>query len=129
MTSTRFFANSIFLSEKNTLTGAPDIVVNVSEEESEGNQIFICAITSIPAAYNVQWLVSENNSDVFTTLDENAEEYRGTSHTLPQPVLVVRQKEQLKNNIYQIEVQNFIGGRKKKIPSMKNACFLIVLNY
>lgn len=99
-----------------------------SKEESDSSQIFTVTITSIPAAYNIQWQVSDNNSDMFTTLDENAEEYKGTSHILPHPVLVVRQKEQLKSNIYQIEVQNFIGGRRKKIPSMKCAYFLIVLN-
>lgn len=99
-----------------------------SKEESDGSQIFTVTITSIPAAYNIQWLVSDNNSDMFTNLDENAEEYKGTSHSVPHPVLVVRQKEQLKNNIYQIEVQNFIGGRRRKIPSMKYAYYLIVWN-
>lgn len=94
-----------------------------SKEESDGSQIFFVTIKSIPAAYNVQWHVSGNNSDMFTILDENAEEYKGSSHSLLHPVLVVRQKEQLKSNIYQIEVQNFIGGRRKKIPSMKCANF------
>lgn len=93
------------------------------KEESDGSQIFTVTITSIPAAYNIQWQVSENNSDMFTTLDENAEEYRGTSHSVPHPVLVVRLKEHLKNNKYQLEVQNFVGGRRKKIPSMKYAFF------
>lgn len=94
-----------------------------SKEESDGSQIFTVTITSIPAAYNIQWQVSENNSDTFTTLDENAEEYSGTSHSVPHSVLVVKLKEHLKNNKYQIEVQNFVGGRRKKIPSMKYAFF------
>lgn len=94
-----------------------------SKEESDGSQIFTVTITSVPAAYSIQWQVSDKTSDMFTTLDENAEEYRGTSHVPPHPVLVVKQKEQLKNNIYQIEVQNFVGGRRKKIPSMKYAFF------
>lgn len=92
-----------------------------SKEESDGSQIFTVTIKSIPAAFNVQWQVSDNNSDMFTTLNENAEDYRGTSHAVPNPVLVVRLKEHLKNNTYQIEVQNFVGGRRKKIPSMKYA--------
>lgn len=94
-----------------------------SKEESDGSQIFTVTITSIPAAYNIQWQVSENNSDMFTTLDENAEEYRGTSHSVPHPVLVVRLKKHLKNNMYQIEVQNFVGSRRKKIPGMIYAFF------
>lgn len=111
--------NNAILSTNLTLTGAPNIVLNESKEESDGSQIITVTITSIPTAYNVQWLLSDNSSDVFTNLDENAEEYRGTSHAPPHPKLVIRQKEQLKNSIYQIEVQNFIGGRRKKIPSIE----------
>lgn len=105
----------------------PDIFLEESKIESDGSQIFTVRIKSIPAAYNVQWQVSGNNSDKYTILDENAEEYKGSSHTLPHSVLVIRQKEQLKSNNFQIEVQNFIGGRRTKIPSMKCAYFKIVL--
>lgn len=91
------------------------------EEGSDGCQIFPVTIKSIPTAYNVQWQVANKQSDTLTPLDENAEEYRGTTNSIPHSVLVVRRKEQLKNNIYQIKVQNFIGGRIKKISSMKYA--------
>lgn len=128
--SVKFLQLFIFesiIQRKFHLTGVPDIILGESKEESDGRQIFTFTIKSIPAPYNVQWQVSDNNSDMFTTLDENAEEYRGTSHSFPHPVLVVRLKELLKNNIYQIEVQNIVGGRRKKIPSMKCAYFKIVL--
>lgn len=91
------------------------------EEGSDGCQIFPVMIKSIPTAYNVQWQVANKQSDTLTPVDENAEEYIGTSNSIPHSVLVVRRKEQLKNNIYQIKVQNFIGGRIKKISSMKCA--------
>lgn len=91
------------------------------EEGSDGCHIFPVMIKSIPTAYNVQWQVANKQSDTLTPLDENAEEYIGTSNSIPHSVLVVRRKEQLKNNIYQIKVQNFIGGRIKKISSMKCA--------
>lgn len=107
-------------------TGAPDIVLEECKEEADGSQIFFVTITSIPKAYSIQWQVTDNNSDTFTTLDENAEEYRGTSNSIPNPVLVIKRKEQLKNNIFQIEVHNLIGSRRKKIPSMICAFFFIV---
>lgn len=119
MTSTCCSRTMQCSSKKFSFTGAPDIDFYESKEKSDGSQIFTVMITSIPAAYNVQWQVSENNSDVFTTLDENAEDYRGTSNSIPHSILVVRRKEILKTNIYQLEVQNLIGGRRKKIPSMK----------
>lgn len=108
----------------------PEIDIKESEEEADGSQVFTVTIKSIPTAYKVQWQVSDNNSDIFTPLDENAEEYRGTSVSFLHPVLVVRRKEQLKNNIFQIEVKNFIGGRRNKIPSMKNAflSFFVICN-
>lgn len=96
----------------------PEIVLEECEEGCDSCQIFPVTIKSIPTAYNVQWQVANKQSDTLTPLDENAEEYRGTTNSIPHPVLVVRRKEQLKNNIYQIKVQNFIGGRIKKISSM-----------
>lgn len=100
------------------------------EEGSDGCQLFPVTIKSIPTAYNVQWQVANKQNDTLTPLDENAEEYRGTTNSIPHSVLVVRRKEQLKNNTYQIKVQNFIGGRIKKISSMKCALlsFFVTLN-
>lgn len=100
--------------------GAPEIVLEECEEGSDGCQIFPVTIKSIPTAYNVQWQVANKQSDTLTPLNENAEEYRGTTKSIPHSVLVVRREEQLKNNIYQIKVQNFIGGRIKKISSILN---------
>lgn len=63
---------------------------------------------------------ARNNSDSFKVIDINAAEYKGTSNTLPNPVLVIKQSEQLQTHCFQIEVQNFIGSRKKTITGDTN---------
>lgn len=52
---------------------------------------------------------------MFTTIDVNSEEYKGTLNTLPQPVLVVKNANQFETNSYQIEVANFVGSTIKNI--------------
>lgn len=43
----------------------------------------------------------------------NAEEYKGSSNSLPCPVLVIRQTEL--ENQYHLEVNNFVGSTIKEI--------------
>lgn len=81
-------------------------------------------ITSFPAPCQIRWNAKSKDDDTFTPIDINADEYNGTTVTFPHPMLVVRQRDQLENNCYQIEVTNFVGkivqtisGRKQYYPS------------
>lgn len=76
-------------------------------------------ITSFPTPCQIQWNATSKNSDTFTPIDISAEEYDGTTVTFPHPVLVVRQRDQLEKNCYQIEVTNFIGKIVQTISGRK----------
>lgn len=80
-----------------------------TEDEQNGGQWITVTINSIPAPCHVQWSAKGKEENTFTPIDINAEEYKGTTVTLPYPVLFVRQKNQLENNCFRIEVTNFIG--------------------
>lgn len=84
-------------------------------------------IKSIPSPCFVQWIMKEKNSDSFEILDVNAEEYRGTSNSLPRPVLVIKHCEKLQTYFFQIEVVNFIGSCKKTIQG-KNSIYNLFNN-
>lgn len=66
--------------------------------------------------------MKEKNSDSFEILDVNAEEYRGTSNSLPRPVLVIKHCEKLQRYFFQIKVENFIGSCNKTIQG-KNSLY------
>lgn len=72
-------------------------------------------IKSIPSPCFVQWTVKEKEYDSFKEIDINADDYKGTSISLPYPVLVVKKSEQLQTSCFQIEVRNYIGSCKKSI--------------
>lgn len=76
-------------------------------------------ITSFPAPYQIQWNAKSKDDDTFTPIDINADEYDGTTVTFPNPVLVVRQRDQLEKKCYQIEVTNFIGKTVQTISGRK----------
>lgn len=80
---------------------------------------FTVTIKSIPAPDFAQWSIKEKSSDTFIPIDENAEEFKGTSNTFPHPVLVVNPNIDLENYCFQIEVRNFIGSCKKITPVKK----------
>lgn len=60
----------------------------------------------------------EKNDDTVQLINVNAEEYKGSSSSLPKPVLVVKQRELLENVNFQIEVQSFVGKCKKTIHDL-----------
>lgn len=88
-------------------------------ENTDGSLIFKAMIESIPAAYFAQWKVKRKNEDTYTQVNSNAEEYKGTSNSLPHPALVIKQKELQGNMCFVIEVDNFVGRSVKEI-SCKN---------
>lgn len=63
----------------------------------------------------MQWSAKGQEEDTFTPIDINAEEFKGTTVTLPHPVLFLRQQNQLEKNSFRIEVTNFIGTTLKYI--------------
>lgn len=84
-------------------------------ENPDGSQCFTAKIKSIPAACHAQWMVKKNDDDEFSLIDVNNPEYKGTSNSLPCPVLVVTKKEVLENKCFHIKVDNFIGSTIKGI--------------
>lgn len=91
----------------------PQICIERSKNQHD-DLCFTAIIESIPAAYDACWKVKRNDDDSFT-IDVNAKEYKGTSNSLPSPVLVVKKKELLESQRFFIEVHNFVGSNSKEI--------------
>lgn len=90
-------------------------------ENCDGCLVFTALIQSIPAAYHAQWKVKGKDDDTFKPVDVNAKEYNGTSNSLPHPVLVVKQKEEIQKQHFYIQVDNFVGSSKTEISGMKKS--------
>lgn len=99
----------------NCFPGVPRLSKEKVEDEINGGQWITVTIKSIPEPCHVQWSVKRKEDDTFAPIDINAEEYEGTTVTLPHPVLFVKQKDQLENNCFRIEVTNFIGNTQLNI--------------
>lgn len=98
---------------------APDISMAIHEQKN-GRILFTVKTKSIPAPCFAQWSIKEKSTDTFIPIDEQVEEFKGTSNTLPHPVLVVNPTFDLENYCFQIEVRNFIGSCKKITPFKKD---------
>lgn len=96
---------------------APYVYIVSEKYETEYNKCmcFLVKITSIPSPCHAQWYLKPKGDDKFTPLDVNAEEYHGTTNSLPHPKLVVTKKDQLEKNLYQVKVTNFVGSTVKNI--------------
>lgn len=100
----------------------PDVSFTRPEKKNNGSFWVPVTVQAIPAPNFVRWSIKENTCDAFVPIDENLEEFKGTSNTLPHPVLVVQPSNDLNNYCFQIEVHNFIGSCKK-ILSGKKICY------
>lgn len=98
-----------------TFKDVPEIFFEINENKEDGTQRFQVTIQSIPSPFSVQWNSKSMDEDMYTPIDVNIEDYKGTVTTLPHPVLVLK-KNLIENNSYQIEVANFIGCTVKQIP-------------
>lgn len=76
---------------------------------------FMMNIKSIPSPCHAQWYVKPKEGVTFTILDVNAKDYQGSTNSLPHPKLVVKQRDQLEKNVYQIKITNFVGSTDKEI--------------
>lgn len=84
-------------------------------EITDKSLVFNAMIKAIPAAYRAQWKMKGKDEDEFTAIKSNAEEYLEISNSLPQPVLVIKQRELLESKCFLIEVHNFVGKNVKEI--------------
>lgn len=99
-------------------------VIRIERRENpDGSQCFTASIKSTPAAYHAQWKVKRNDEDEFSFIDVNVAEYKGTSNSLPCPILVITKKELLENQRFHIKVDNFIGSTIKDISSKNKSYF------
>lgn len=119
-----FLFNSFWLKNRVyfVLTDLPSICLERSENP-DGSQIFTAIIDSVPAAYRAKWNVKDTDDEAFIPIDVNAEDYKGTSNSLPCPVLVVKQKELSENKYFQIEVHNFVGRSITQISGKNEITF------
>lgn len=92
------------------LKGPPSLLLEKQEDKNTGRQQFTLTIKSFPAPCDIRWSAKVNDDDIFTPIDMNAEEYKGTTVYLPHPVLVVNQGNQLENYTFKIEVNSFVGS-------------------
>lgn len=95
--------------------GVPKVSQEKVEDDKNGGQWITVTIKSIPEPCHVQWSAKRKEDDTFAPIDSNAKEYKGTTVTLPHPVLFVKQKDQLENISFRIEVSNFIGSTQQDI--------------
>lgn len=103
--------NSVGSTTSDTIVlGPPYIFIERTENKETGSQKFTATIKSVPTPYEISWGRKGICDDRFQQIDVCAEEYKGTTISLPHPVLVLNQKSQLENNSYQITVKNFVGS-------------------
>uniref|UniRef100_K1QMU3 Uncharacterized protein n=1 Tax=Magallana gigas TaxID=29159 RepID=K1QMU3_MAGGI len=65
----------------------PDVSFARPEKKNNGSFWVPVTVQAIPAPNFVRWSIKENTCDAFVPIDENLEEFKGTSNTLPHPVL------------------------------------------
>lgn len=87
--------------------------------EGSGNQCFRATIKATPSPFSVQWSKKGNAEDEFTPIDADDEEFRGTTNYLPHPKLVVKGRNLLENNCFQIKVSNFVGNTIEMISGKR----------
>lgn len=104
------------------LKGPPSLFLEKQEDEKTGRQQFTLSIQSFPAPCDIKWSVKVNDDDIFTPIDINAEEYKGTTEYLPHPVLVVNQGNQLENYTFKIKVNSFVGSTIEVFSGKKHVC-------
>lgn len=112
-----FFFNKIYKISSYFFKDVPEVFFEKTENKEDGTQRYLVTIQSAPSPCSVQWSSKGTDEDVYTPIDVNEEDYKGTLNTLPHPVLVV-EKNKLQNYNYQIEVANFIGCTVKQISGM-----------
>ncbi|XP_062566132.1 uncharacterized protein LOC134228497 [Saccostrea cucullata] len=97
-------------SEKVTIA-LPNVKLLIKEKDVENGVLMLQAsIKSIPDAFKVQWKAQITPHDTFQPINLHEETYRGTTISLPNPLLIVKNFNNSKYlETYSVEVTNFIG--------------------
>ncbi|XP_061170572.1 uncharacterized protein LOC133179911 [Saccostrea echinata] len=96
-------------SEQVTLA-EPSVKLLMREKDVENGAFKLqAAIKSIPDAFKVEWKAKMNPDDEFRPINLHEESYKGTTTTLPNPLLVVNEYSSKNLETYRIEVTNFLG--------------------
>lgn len=98
------------------------VFVEKPENENNGDQRITVTISAFPLPLYVQWITKSRYEENFTPIDINAKEYEGTTVEYPNPVLVVKQSDQLEKTCFKIEVENYIGKTVQHIFGKKFNC-------
>lgn len=94
----------------------PEITVDRKRKNDEmDTKMFVVSIKSFLAVSYAQWSKKNNDDNSFTPVDVNAEYYKGTSNSLPCPVLVFKQKQKELTQFFRIAVTNSVGTSYKMI--------------
>lgn len=121
--------NDWFYIFKIILKGPPVLLLEKQEDKNTGRQQFTLTIKSFPAPCDIRWSAKVNDDDIFTPIDMNAEEFKGTTVYLPHPVLVVNQGNQLENYTFKIEVNSFVGSTIEVFSGKKYVCLQAISLY
>lgn len=95
--------------------GVPSVYEENTEDDDNGGQRITVTIKSIPEPCHVQWSAKRKEDEIFIPIDTSSEEYKETTVALSNPMLFVKQKDQLENNCFRLEVTNFIGKTEQNI--------------
>jgi hypothetical protein len=68
--------------------------------------------------------VKNEDTNEWIPIHANSEEYRGTTNSLPKPMLVVKTTKMFNSRRIQIEVKNFIGTNRKDILGLLHVIFI-----
>lgn len=99
--------------------GVPSVDLEKIENAESRSQCYIATIKATPSPCSAQWSKKGNDEDEFKPIDANAEEFSGTTNDLFNPMLVVKDRNLLENNCFQIEVSNFFGRTVQKISGKR----------
>lgn len=101
------------------LQGVPSVFLDRIVDEKNGGRRISVKIESFPAPCQIQWKAKSKDDDTFKPIDINAKEYKGTTVSFPNPLLLVRQSDKQEKTCYTIEVTNFIGTAAQEIYGKK----------
>lgn len=107
------------LSNAHLLQGVPSVFLDRIVDEKNGGRRISVKIKSFPAPCQIQWKAKSKDDDTITPIDINAKEYKGTTVSFPNSLLVVRQSDKQEKTCYTIEVTNFIGKVVQYISGKK----------
>ncbi|XP_062578810.1 hemicentin-2-like [Saccostrea cucullata] len=101
--------------------GLPHIEKDITCSEEDGENLLTCKITvkSIPEAKAAEWRVQQAPEDVFQAINIHESTFRGSTVSLPHPILNVHGFNPELQRLIQFTATNFIGEKTTVIQSEK----------